>query len=89
MFEAYYKDFDAIKVRKPAFNKLMIARTLYTRLKKRETESQFMESDGLDMFALWLDPIEVDEEKRYPNINIVDGVLQYLKGLPVDADKIH
>lgn len=51
MNESCIKDSDAIKSKKPAFNKLMVARTLYTRLKKRETESQFMEQDGLDMFA--------------------------------------
>jgi hypothetical protein len=71
MLDAYQKDVDAIKSRKPAFNKLIVARTLYNRLKKRETENQFMERNGLDVFSYWLDPTEVDGEERYPNINIV------------------
>lgn len=40
------------------------------------------------MFAYWLDPIDVDGEKRYPNINIVEGVLQYLKNLQFDGEEL-
>jgi hypothetical protein len=81
MHEAYIKDVEAIKSKRPAFSKLFISRNLYTRLKKRETEIQFIDRKGLELFAYWLDPIEVDGELRYPNINIAEGVLQYLKGL--------
>lgn len=41
------------------------------------------------MFAYWLDPIEVNGEKRFPNINVVEGVLNYLRDLSGDdVDKL-
>lgn len=38
MLEAYNNDVDAIKAKRPAISKLMAARDLYQKLKKRETE---------------------------------------------------
>ena len=71
MKDAYEKDVVAIQSKKPAFSKLFVARNLYNRLKKRETENQFTEKGGLIEFAKWLDKTEVDGEDRFPNINIV------------------
>jgi hypothetical protein len=51
MLNAYYDDLESIKASRPALKKLLVARTLYTSLKKREIQTRFIEIGGLDAFA--------------------------------------
>ena len=90
MHQAWTRDIEAISNQRPAINKLLVARNLYQDLKPLEVREKFLELGGLDAFAMWLDVMvsEDGSERQYPNINIVQGVLEYLRDLPVDYTQI-
>lgn len=90
MHSAWTKDIEAISSQRPAVNKLLVARHLYQDLKPLEVRDKFLELGGLDAFAMWLDVMVSEDgtERQYPNINIVQGVLEYLRDLPVDYSQI-
>lgn len=85
MSEAYEEDRKSIELKKPALNKLFLSKRVFEELKKKSFADDFVESNGLDILAAWIDILPGG---IFPNYNLVEGVLNCLDKLKIDSESI-
>ena len=83
MAAAAEKDKVAFKANRPALNKLLLSKQLQENLKNLEFQEKFLYKGGCDYIAEWLDTME---DGTYPNINLVQGLLECLDRLNISNE---
>lgn len=78
MTQAVQTDRDCNKEGKPAIRRLLLANEVYSTLKKINVQQIFLEQKGCKVLAEWLDLMP---DKTFPNINLVEGVLNCIDSL--------
>jgi transcription factor SPN1 len=85
MAQAYHDDNKANSSGKPALNKLMSLDQVCRELKKLSIQEIFIDKKGCTLLGHWLEPLP---DKTYPNILIVQEILNTVNALPIEPEDL-
>ncbi|CDW85673.1 protein iws1 homolog [Stylonychia lemnae] len=85
MQEAVDKDREANRNKKPAISRLVIAQQCYNQLRKMPIQEKFLDQGGCKILADWLDMMP---DGTFPNVNLVEGMLNCIDGLRLEVDHL-
>jgi hypothetical protein len=85
MKEACEIDHYSNKKKQPAIRRMILSQEVYREIKKISLQDKFLENGGCQAFADWINQMP---DGTFPNINLVEGVLNCIDTMRIDIQHL-